>query len=131
MKKTGVPASVTLAQAALETGWGKSTIGDAKNIFGIKGTGTAGTIKVPTKEFVNGRMITIHDNFRKYHSWQQSFEDHGKLLQKSRYSYALQYNKDPDRYAREIHKAGYATDPNYASKLISIMKSNNFYQYDV
>ena len=131
MKKTGVPASVTLAQAALETGWGGSSIGDAKNLFGIKGTGPAGTIKVPTKEFVNGRMITIQDNFRKYNSWQESIEDHGKLLQNSRYGYALKYNKDPNRYAKEIHKAGYATDPNYASKLISIMKSNNFYQYDI
>lgn len=131
MRKTGVPASVTLAQAALETGWGRSSIGDAKNLFGIKGTGPAGTIRVPTQEFVNGRMITINDNFRKYNSWQESFDDHARLLQNSRYGYALQFNKNPDRYAQEIHKAGYATDPNYASKLISIMKANNFYQYDV
>lgn len=131
MKKTGVPASVTLAQAVLETGWGGSSIGDAKNLFGIKGTGPAGSIKVPTKEFVNGRMVTVQGSFRKYHSWQESFEDHGKLLQNSRYGYALKYKTDPNRYAQEIHKAGYATDPNYSSKLISIMKSNNFYQYDV
>lgn len=131
MKRTGVPASVTLAQAALETGWGASSIGNAKNLFGIKGTGPAGSIRVSTKEFINGRMVTIKDSFRKYNSWQESIEDHGKLLQNSRYGYALKYNKDPNRYATEIHKAGYATDPNYAKKLISIMKSNNFYQYDV
>ncbi len=131
MRKTGVPASVTLAQAALETGWGSSSIGDARNLFGIKGTGPAGTINVPTKEFINGRMVTINDNFRKYNSWQESFDDHAELLQNSRYGYALKYNKDPNRYAHEIHKAGYATDPDYASKLISIMKANNFYQYDV
>ncbi len=131
MKRTGVPASVTLAQAALETGWGASTIGDAKNLFGIKGTGPAGSISVPTKEFINGRMVTVRDNFRKYHSWQESIEDHGKLLLNSRYSPALRYKNDPDRYAHAIHDAGYATDPNYASKLISIMKANNFYQYDV
>lgn len=130
-KKSGVPASIILAQAALETGWGSSSIGDAKNMFGIKGTGPAGSIRVSTQEFVNGRMITIQDNFRKYHSWQESFDDHAKLLQNSRYGYALQYKKDPNRYAQEIHKAGYATDPNYASKLIGIMKSNNFYQWDV
>ncbi len=131
MRKTGVPASVTLAQAALETGWGSSSIGDAKNMFGIKGTGPAGSTRVSTQEFVNGRMITIQDSFRKYHSWQESFDDHAKLLTNSRYGYALKYNKDPNRYAQEIHKAGYATDPNYASKLISIMKSNNFYKWDV
>jgi hypothetical protein len=131
MRQTGVPASVTLAQAALETGWGASSIGDAKNMFGIKGTGPAGTTRVSTQEFVNGRMITIQDNFRKYSSWQQSFDDHARLLQNSRYGYALQYKNNPDRYAQEIHKAGYATDPNYASKLISIMKANNFYQWDI
>lgn len=131
MKRTGVPASVTLAQAALETGWGASTIGDAKNLFGIKGTGPAGSISVPTQEFQNGRMVTIRDSFRKYHSWQESIEDHGRLLQNDRYRPALRYKNDPDRYAHAIHDAGYATDPNYASKLISIMKSNNFYRFDV
>jgi flagellum-specific peptidoglycan hydrolase FlgJ len=130
MKRTGVPASVTLAQAALETGWGGSSIGDAKNLFGIKGTGPAGSIRVSTKEFINGRMVTVQDNFRKYHTWAQSIEDHGKLLQNSRYSPAMKYKNNPDQFAREIHKAGYATDPNYASKLISIMKANNFYQWD-
>lgn len=130
MKRTGVPASVTLAQAALETGWGGSSIGDAKNLFGIKGTGPAGTIRVSTKEFRNGRMGTEQANFRKYHTWAQSIEDHGKLLQNSRYSPAMKYKNNPDQFAREIHKAGYATDPNYASKLIGIMKANNFYQWD-
>ncbi|HNX75804.1 MAG TPA: glucosaminidase domain-containing protein [Candidatus Rifleibacterium sp.] len=131
MRKTGVPASVTLAQAALETGWGSSSIGNAKNMFGIKGTGPAGSIRVSTQEFVGGRMITIQDNFRKYNSWQESFDDHAKLLTNSRYGYALKYNKDPNRYAQEVQKAGYATDPAYASKLISIMKANNFYKWDV
>jgi flagellum-specific peptidoglycan hydrolase FlgJ len=130
MKRTGVPASVTLAQAALETGWGGSSIGDAKNLFGIKGTGPAGSIRVSTKEFINGRMVTIQDNFRKYHSWAQSIEDHGRLLQNARYSPAMKYKNNPDQFAREIHKAGYATDPNYSSKLIGIMKANNFYQWD-
>lgn len=130
MKRTGVPASVTLAQAALETGWGGSSIGDAKNLFGIKGTGPAGTIRVPTKEFRNGRMVTEYANFRKYHTWAQSIEDHGKLLQNARYSPAMKYKNNPDQFAREIHKAGYATDPNYSSKLIGIMKANNFYQWD-
>ena len=130
MKRTGVPASVTLAQAALETGWGGSSIGDAKNLFGIKGTGPAGTIRVSTKEFRNGRMVNEYANFRKYHSWAESIEDHGRLLQNSRYSPAMKYKNNPDQFAREIHKAGYATDPNYSSKLIGIMKANNFYQWD-
>ena len=129
-KKSGVPASIILAQAALETGWGGSTIGDAKNLFGIKGTGPAGSIRVPTEEVINGQRVTINDNFRKYNSWQESIEDHGRLLQNSRYARAMAVKNDPDQFARELQKAGYATDPEYASKLISIMKSNNLYQYN-
>ncbi len=131
MKLTGVPASVTLAQAALETGWGKSSIGDAKNLFGMKGTGPAGTTLVWTTEYVNGKYIRIQDKFRKYHSWRESIDDHARLLsQGSRYKKCMANRNNPDQFARELQKAGYATDPQYASKLISIMKANNFYQYD-
>jgi flagellum-specific peptidoglycan hydrolase FlgJ len=129
-RRTGVPASIVLAQAALETGWGGSTIGDAKNLFGIKGTGPAGSVNVPTREFLNGRMVTINDSFRKYNTWAESIEDHGRLLQNSRYSQAMANRNDPDQFARELQRAGYATDPEYANKLISIMRSNNFYQYN-
>ncbi|NLI77454.1 MAG: glycoside hydrolase family 73 protein [Candidatus Riflebacteria bacterium] len=131
MKLTGVPASVTLAQAALETGWGKSSIGDAKNLFGMKGTGPAGTTLVWTTEYVNGKYIRIQDKFRKYHSWRESIDDHARLLsQGSRYKKCMANKNNPDQFARELQKAGYATDPQYASKLIGIMKANNFYQYD-
>ena len=130
--KTGVPASVTLAQAALETGWGSSSIGDGKNLFGMKGTGPAGTSNVRTQEFQNGHYVTITDGFRKYHSWSESIADHADLLSTgSRYRRAMQVKNDPNQFAQEIHKAGYATDPSYASKLIEIMKANNFYQWDV
>lgn len=131
MKLTGVPASVTLAQAALETGWGASSIGDAKNLFGMKGTGPAGTTLVWTTEFVNGKYIKIQDKFRKYHTWRESIDDHARLLsQGSRYKKCMANKNNPDQFARELQKAGYATDPRYSQKLISIMKANNFYQYD-
>ncbi len=130
-RRTGVPASVTLAQAALETGWGRSTIGDARNLFGIKGRGPAGSITVPTREVINGRSVTVNGTFRKYHTWLESVEDHANLLKNnSRYRRAFQYSNNPDQFAREIHRAGYATDPNYARTLISIMKSYNLYQWD-
>ncbi|NLV94655.1 MAG: hypothetical protein GX031_08945 [Candidatus Riflebacteria bacterium] len=134
MRNTGVPASVTIAQAILETGWGRSSIGDAKNLFGIKGTGPAGTTRVSTQECYNGQFVTIQDGFRRYNSWQESIDDHAKLLQNSRYGGALnQYKqtKNADNYARGIHQAGYATDPNYANKLINLMKSYNLYQWDI
>lgn len=131
MSRTGVPASIILAQAALETGWGSSSIGDAKNLFGIKGRGPAGSIRVPTHEVVNGRRVRIMDDFRKYNSWQESFEDHGRLLsQNPRYANAMRHRNDPDRFAQELQRAGYATDPQYASKLISIMRSNDLYRFN-
>ena len=130
-KKSGIPASIIMAQAALETGWGGSAIGNAKNLFGIKGTGPAGSITSPTKEVINGRTVTIQGTFRKYNSWQESIDDHGRLLTTvARYAKAMANRNNPDQFARELQKAGYATDPQYANKLISIMKSNNFYQYN-
>lgn len=128
---TGVPASVSIAQAALETGWGASTIGSAKNLFGIKGTGPAGSVTVPTQEWENGRYVTVNGTFRKYNTWQESIDDHARLISTvSRYQGCMQYKNDPDQFARAVHRAGYATDPEYANKLISIMKANNLYQYD-
>ncbi len=130
MRRTGVPASVTLAQAALETGWGRATIGDAKNLFGIKGTGPAGSIRVPTREVINGRSVTINDNFRKYNNWSESIDDHARLLQGARYRPAMAVRNSPDEFARQLQRCGYATDPNYARTLISIMSRYNLYQYD-
>lgn len=128
--RSGIPASIILAQAALETGWGASAIGNAKNLFGIKGTGPAGSISVPTREIINGRTVTVQASFRKYNNWMESIADHGRLLQNSRYAAAMRVKNNPEQFARELQKAGYATDPQYANKLISIMRSNNFNQYN-
>ena len=133
MKETGVPASVTLAQAILETGWGQSSIGDAKNLFGIKGTGPAGTTRVYTQECYNGTYVTIKDGFRKYHTWQESIDDHAKLVSGWIYKpawEAFQKDHDADAFARGIHKAGYATSPTYSNDLISLMKQYNLYEWD-
>ncbi len=136
-RKYGVPASVTLAQAALESGWGKAAIG-GYNIFGIKGSGSAGTVNVTTREFVNGRYITIKDNFAKYGDFYEAVMKHGKVFQGD---YAG-YKKGLSTYAKTkndnafIDAVGhtYATDPNYAKSIKSIMKdydlvnmSKNFY----
>jgi len=130
MARTGVPASVTIAQAALETGWGGSTIGTAKNLFGIKGTGPAGSVTTPTREYLNGRYVTVQDKFRAYNTWSESIDDHSKLLQGSRYRPAMAYKDNPDMFAAQLQRCGYATDPSYAKKLVSIMKTWNLYQYD-
>ncbi len=130
MARTGVPASVTIAQAALETGWGGSTIGNAKNLFGIKGTGPAGSVSKPTREYINGRYVTVQGTFRAYNTWSESIDDHSKLLQKDRYRPAMAYKDNPDMFAAQLQRCGYATDPSYAKKLVSIMKTWNLYQYD-
>lgn len=126
-RQYGVPWQVTLVQAALESGWGKSALG-GYNIFGIKGTGPAGSVSVPTKEYVNGRYITITAKFAKYHDFHEAVVAHGKLFHNGYYDKAVnQFAKDHDpvAFARNIHGI-YATDPSYASKLISLMQ-----QYDL
>jgi len=131
MATTGVPASVSVAQAILETGWGKHTIGDAKNLFGIKGRGPAGSIRVPTREFVNGKWVTVDADFAKYDSFEQSITEHARFfLRNRRYAPALQVKGDPNAFAREIHKAGYATAPDYAEQLIALMRRHNLYRFD-
>jgi flagellum-specific peptidoglycan hydrolase FlgJ len=131
MAATGVPASVTVAQAILETGWGKHTIGEAKNLFGIKGRGPAGSVRAPTRERIGGKWITIDADFAKYDSFEQSITEHARFfLRNRRYARAMQFKNDPDAFAREIHKAGYATGPQYADILIKFMRDYNLYRFD-
>ena len=69
--------------------------------------------------------------FRAYHNAQESFTDHGRFLKdNSRYHRAFAFKKNPEQFARELQRAGYATDPNYASTLISIMRTNHLEQFD-
>ncbi|MGN7359432.1 glycoside hydrolase family 73 protein [Paenibacillus sp. SAF-054] len=133
-QKTGVPASLTIAQAALESSWGGSGLAvKANNLFGIKGEGPAGSIRMQTSEYVRGAMVQIYAYFRMYHSWAESIQDHSRLIVKgvagdARYAGAL--HADGKTAARVVAKAGYATDPRYADKLILIMDQYGLYQYD-
>ena len=142
---TGVPASITMAQAILESGWGKHHIGSAHNYFGVKaqtvlgkvtyGSVATGYVNVKTKEHLGGKDITISDNFRSYKSIQDSFVDHGNFL-RGNHRYltiltAYANDGDADAFARGLQKAGYATDPHYAELLIKIMKGRNLYQYNL
>jgi flagellum-specific peptidoglycan hydrolase FlgJ/LysM repeat protein len=130
-KKYGVPASVTIAQAILESGWGKSSLSrDAHNLFGIKGSGPAGSITVPTKEFLNGKWVTVNAAFRRYHSDAESIADHAKLLAESGYYRKAMGDKgNANRFADDLTGV-YATDPNYGQLLKTIMKENDLYKYD-
>jgi hypothetical protein len=135
-KEFGVPASVTIAQAILESGWGKRHVGN--NYFGIKaqsptsfGSIAIGTITAPTHEVIHGSTVTVTGRFRKYRSMDDSMRDHGRFLRdNSRYKPAFAHSNDANAFAQAIHRAGYATDPNYSSLLISLMKQWNLYQFD-
>jgi len=131
-RETGVPASVTLAQAILESGWGKSGLSTkAHNYFGIKGEGPAGHVVMRTREVFNGKEVYIADKFRKYNSPAESFSDHGMFLVKNkRYAKCFNYKNDAEQFAREIQKAGYATDPNYANALIKLIRQYDLTRYD-
>ena len=125
-----VPTSVLLAQAAVESGWGRHVIGNA--YFGIKGTtGTAGGVAFGTTEVIGGKTIKMTDTFRSYRNFEESADDYGRFLSgNARYSAAFTFATNPDRFVDEVAKAGYATDPNYAATVKSIIKSFRLTDYD-
>ena len=135
-RATGVPTSVTLAQAILESDWGRNRLArEAKNLFGIKAhsrPGTAGVYNISTWEVVGGANIMTPDAFKAYLSYADSIVDHGRWFhQQPRYAGALAVRDDPRAFARAISAAGYATDPAYAAKLIGLMDRYNLYAYDL
>ncbi|MDQ1909626.1 glycoside hydrolase family 73 protein [Paenibacillus sp. GD4] len=133
--ETGVLASITIAQAALETGYGKYAKGN--NLFGIKATGIdEEALRHSTSEYLNGRWVEIVDGFRVYNSWTDSVKDHSLFLQQNQiYARAGFFERsrelDYQGAARALQAAGYATDPQYAAKLISIIERYRLYELDV
>lgn len=134
--KYKVPASLTLAQIVLESAGDEpgnlsGLAYHCKNLFGIKGKGSAGSCTYNTNEQTSsGSDYTVSASFRKYNSYKESIEDHGKFfIENSRYSTCFN-KKTGDEWAKCVKLAGYATDVDYAEKLISIMKTYNLYKYD-
>ncbi|MBV9894860.1 MAG: glucosaminidase domain-containing protein [Chloroflexi bacterium] len=133
--QTGVPASVTIAQAILESYWGSSRLAhDANNYFGIKAQtrgGSAGSLTFDVWEVIGGRNVVQTQAFRAYNTVAESFVDHGLFfMENSRYASAMAVKDDPKQFAVAINRDGYATDPSYASKLIGLMDRYNLYRYD-
>ncbi|MDP3814392.1 flagellar assembly peptidoglycan hydrolase FlgJ [Pseudomonas sp.] len=135
-QKIGVDPRYLVAQAALETGWGKSIIrqqdgSSSHNLFGIKAhTGWDGeSARVLTTEYQGGKAVKEAASFRAYDSFAHSFEDYVSFLQgNGRYDKALASTDKPDQFARELQKAGYATDPQYARKINQIARQMQTYQ---
>lgn len=123
-RELGVSAKALVAQAALETGWGRRLVGGDKshNLFGIKSSANwhGARVESATHEFVDGKRQNQRAQFRAYDSVQQSFADYAKLMRNERYSGAIAAGEDPGRFAFALQKAGYATDPSYAAKISAI-----------
>jgi flagellum-specific peptidoglycan hydrolase FlgJ len=130
-RRYGVPASVTIAQAIDESGWGQSVLATRDhNLFGIKGTGPAGSDLVPTREYQAGQLISQTSAFRIYHNIAESVDDHGKLLATSQYyRQAMADRRDPNAFAAALTGV-YATDPQYGAKLVGLMQQYDLYRYD-
>lgn len=128
--KYRVPVSILIAQAALESGWGRHVKGNA--YFGIKSHNSKGsTTSFTTTEFINGKKTTLTDSFRAYANFGESAEDYGKFLTTNpRYKPAFAQTKDPLKFADALQSAGYATDPKYALKLRSIITTYYLTDYD-
>lgn len=127
---TGIPARFMMGQAALETGWGRAEIRGSEgqnsfNLFGIKAGGSwkGRTVDIVTTEYVNGKPQKQVDTFRAYDSYADSFRDYANLLRANpRYQNVIAQGQDVAGFANGLQKAGYATDPNYAQKLMSVIK---------
>ena len=130
-RQYGIPAAVTIAQAIDESGWGQSQLAiQGNNLFGIKGTGPAGSVLRPTQEYENDQLVSVNALFRVYSDIAQSISDHGLLLATgSSYKQAMANRRSPDAFANELTGV-YATDPNYGAKLITIMRQYNLYRFD-
>lgn len=127
----GLDPRVLLAQAALETGWGKFITKDSaglssNNLFNIKASKSdQESVQCKTTEYLDNKAIKVLASFKKYTSIASSFNDYISLLQGNhRYEQALANTANPQRYIDELYKAGYATDPLYANKILMIYQGN-------
>lgn len=134
-KRLGVEPRYLVAQAALETGWGKHMVRQAdgsssNNLFGIKSHGWGGaSASANTKEYVDGKPVVEKAKFRAYDSYADAFNDYVNFLQSNgRYSDALKTGGDSEQFMRELQSAGYATDPQYARKVTQIARNMNVYK---
>lgn len=128
-QQSGLHPHLILAQAALESGWGKREIPAADgrpshNLFGIKATGDwqGKTTEITTTEYINGVKLKVKAAFRVYDSYEHALADYAKLLTRNpRYRGVVQ-SGSPEQGAKALQAGGYATDPAYAKKLITIIQ---------
>jgi peptidoglycan hydrolase FlgJ len=138
-QELGVESRVIMAQAALETGWGRSLIKNSNgsnsfNVFNIKADKSwqGKQAQVATLEFEDGIAKKVNAGFRTYSSFKESFQDYVSFIKSNpRYHNALKQVGNAERYMHELQRAGYATDPNYANKVISIYRGNTLADVEI
>ncbi len=127
---SGIPAAITTAQAIDESGYGRKVPVDLSsnkysfNLFGIKAKSGQDSVEIWTTEHINGSSIKIKDKFAAYNSFEESIADRTRFLIENKRYASLFESDDPEKWAYGLQNKGYATDPHYASKLISIMKGS-------
>lgn len=130
-KKRGLFPSVVMAQSILESNWGRSQLSqEYNNYFGIKTVKKDDGIVFETEEYVDGQSGRYMQNFKKYSSKKDSFEHYAKLLSTAKRYEKVKTAKDYKEAARYIKEGGYATDPAYADKIISVIEKYGLDKYD-
>jgi flagellum-specific peptidoglycan hydrolase FlgJ len=142
-ERTGLPASVVLAQAILESDWGRSELARRHhNYFGIKAPRRASVwthdrpspsavARYPTTEFRHGRPRREKAGFAHYESIEECLQDYAGILSRRRYAAARAVTGNPPAFARALQRCGYATDPRYAHKLLILARRYRLDQYDL
>lgn len=128
--------SITIAQACLESNYGQSALAQKyNNLFGVKGTNPNTSAILSTEEYVKGQWLKVKARFQIYDSYQSSIEAHARLFQSGTTWNHHQYRhvltaKSYQAQAKALVQDGYATDPNYATKLINIIQQYNLARFD-
>ena len=130
-RKNNILPSVMLAQSILESNWGRSELSrEYNNYFGIKAVKKDQGIVFETEEYVDGESGRYMENFKKYSSKRESFEHYAKLLSTAKRYEKVKTAKNYKEAAKYIKEGGYATDPSYADKIISVVEKYGLNKYD-
>ena len=134
-QENGIYASVMIAQAALESGWGNSALStEGHNLFGVKWNGTGNYVTMPTQEYYGGQWHTINAKFQSYNSYYDSLTSYAQLI-KNNFPNSTRANAATPQIAAANLKNGvygsYATDPNYANSLDRMISDYGLTRYDV
>lgn len=132
-RASGIPASFTLAQAALESAWGASRLArQGLNLFGVKADRSwkGPTTSMDTREVFNGKSVMVPALWRQYGSWAECLADRVEFFKRNK-RYAACFNETTgEGWCKAVAAAGYATDPEYAQKLLAMIRGRDLTRFD-